>query len=71
MTAYVDDKGRRLFVSSGIGRDIFMTFWRKPTGSLKRLVSKAVPPRPSREQAQADLDQLAARRGWKGEPDDR
>lgn len=60
LRTYRDKKNRVLFVSDGIstGR-AWGTFYRKPSGSLKRLVSCNLPMRPSREVAQADLDAYA------------
>ncbi len=56
------------FVSAGIGQDTtFMTFYRKPSGALRRFVAygNALPPRNTREAAQADLDAYAQARGLK------
>ena len=65
---YIDQKGRKLFVSSGIsGGDMWGTFFRKPTGSLKRITSKFLPMRRSKQAAQADLDQYAQKKGKKNE----
>jgi hypothetical protein len=52
----VDRRGRVLFVSDGIsGGKTWGTYYRKPSGSLKRLVSKHLPLRTSRAAAEADL----------------
>lgn len=71
MAEYVDKKGRRLFVSDGIARGThWMVCFRKPTGSLKRLVSKELPVCTSRSRAQQLLDAYAAKHGLMvAEPD--
>ena len=54
--AYIDSKGRILFVSDRISRGkTFCTFYRSDSGSLKRLKSKHLPLRDSRAAAEADL----------------
>lgn len=61
----IDGVGRILFVTEGIGRpSIWFTAWRTPTGRRRRFTSPSLPPRPSREQAQHDLEEYAAKRGW-------
>jgi hypothetical protein len=60
---YIDQKGRNLFVSSGIsGGEMWATFFRKPSGSLKRVTSKSLPMRCSRQIAQDDLDRYAVKK---------
>jgi hypothetical protein len=60
---YIDQKGRNLFVSSGIsGGEMWGTFFRKPTGSLKRVTSKSLPMRHSKQIAQDDLDRYAIKK---------
>jgi len=64
--AYIDDHGRMLMVSDGIsGGQVWMTCYRKPSGGSKRLTSKHLPLRDTREEAQADLDARAAAMGWR------
>ena len=61
-THWRDDQARELFVSSGISAGParwWGTFYRKPNGSLKRLVSRHLPMRRDRDQAQAELDAWA------------
>ncbi len=63
---YQDRKGRVLSVYHGEigGEDVFLTAWREPNGRTRRFRSPAVPPRPTRAEAEADLDALAEKRGW-------
>lgn len=64
---YIDQKGRRLFISDGISSGAkWGTFFCKPNGSLKRIKSTALPMRRAKEAAQADLDQYAMRKGIEG-----
>jgi len=46
------------FVSQGIGSgtDLWMTFTRRPSGSLRRVSSPYLPMRETREEAERDLD---------------
>ncbi len=64
---YLDKHGRVLFVAPGLGGKTFMTFYRLPSGALKRFVARgnALSPRGTREAAQADLDAYARRRKLK------
>jgi ParB/RepB/Spo0J family partition protein len=63
---YLDDQGRELFVSDGIsGGRTWGTYRRKPTGSLERVTSSALPLRPTRDRAQRDLDDRAGRKSWR------
>lgn len=56
MARYIDELGRVLFVADGIsGGKWWATYYRKPSGSLKRLASKFLPLRESRLAAEADL----------------
>lgn len=59
MSKYIDQQGRTLFVHDGIsaGRD-WAVYYRKPSGSLRRVKSKRLPVCASREAAQRYLD------GW-------
>ena len=54
-----------LFVSDGIsdGR-VFGAFYRKKTGSLRRLRRRDLPLRTDPHEAELDLRDLAARKGW-------
>ncbi len=62
---YTDRRGRRLFVHDGISNhSTFGTFYRKPSGSLKRLVSKNLPMRDTAVEAQADLNRFARSNGY-------
>ena len=52
---YEDLAGRVLFVDTGIGRK-WATYFRKPSGALKRVVSKHLPPRETMAEAEAEHD---------------
>ncbi|WP_114679319.1 helix-turn-helix domain-containing protein, partial [Desulfotruncus alcoholivorax] len=54
--------GREIFVSRGLGSE-YGTFWRSSTGGLHRIKSPAMPMVESREEAQSNLDQWAAKKG--------
>jgi ParB/RepB/Spo0J family partition protein len=58
---YLDDQGRELFVSTGLG-DEFGTFWRSTSGGLHRVKSPSMPMVPTREEAQANLDAYAEKK---------
>lgn len=61
---YSDFQGRVLYVSPGLTNgSTWMTVYAKPNGSLKRVKSKWLPLRETREEAQADLDRYAEERG--------
>lgn len=66
---YSDSKGRLIFVSSGLGGDQYMTMYKNPdkwtSAGMHRLKSKELPLRDTKEEAQADLDALAKKKGWK------
>lgn len=64
---YIDDRGWKYQVMSGIGDGAFKARYQKPdhTGSNGWKGLSAVKWRPTFEEAQADLDCLAAKRGWK------
>lgn len=66
MNEYIDDRGRRLFVSSqcGVHPPVFGTCFGKPSLKLRHK-SKNLPPRDTREEAQSDLDAHAAKMGWR------
>ena len=68
-TGYRDAQGRLLFVSDGIsGGEAWGTFYRKPSGALKRY--RGLEMRDEHEEAERDLDTYARLRGWRpdGEP---
>lgn len=61
---YRDFQGRTLFVSPALTNgSTWMTVYAKPNGSLKRVKSKWLPLRETREEAQRDLDRFAEERG--------
>jgi ribosomal protein L13 len=64
--AYRDKTGRVLFVSDGIsdGRS-WGVFYRKPSGGLKRVVSKYLPMVATRQEAQRNLNLYAGRHAMK------
>ena len=51
---YQDVTGRILFVNTGIGAQ-WSTCFRKPSGALKRFVTKHLPQRETMAEAEADL----------------
>lgn len=53
---------RELFVATGIGDDLYSTYWLKDNGSHKRLVTSHLPERKTFREAQEDLDNWAE---WK------
>ncbi len=62
---YMDDRGRCLRVRRGIGKpEVFFTGVGQAGAPSKRYKSPAVPARQTETQAQADLDRLAAKKGW-------
>ena len=67
MKKYIDNRGWKYQVMSGLGEGAFKARYQKPDhqGNVgwKGLVT--VPWRQSREAAQTDLDQLAEKKGWK------
>lgn len=66
---YRDFMGRILFVGCGLTNgSSWMTFYTKPSGSLRRVNSKFLPIRETREEAQRDLDKYAAERGLEAVP---
>ena len=64
---YVTDRGLVAFVSNGFGKGgKWMSVARKDTfQGTHRIVTKNLPLRDTREEAQADLDAYAKKRGWK------
>jgi hypothetical protein len=62
---YVDHQNRILILSQGIGNTEWGTFHRKPSGSLARVKSLALPMRFTREEAERDLHEQARRKKWR------
>ena len=64
---YIDSRGWKYQVMSGIGENTFKARYRRPEkqGDVGWKGLAAVPWRKTREAAQADLDQLAEKKGWK------
>lgn len=61
---YLDDRGRDLFVAST--GDEYGTFWKTPLlGGMHRVKSPAMPMVKTREEAQANLDAYAEKKGFK------
>ncbi len=58
---WLDREGRVLFVHQGIGTTAYGVYYRRPNGSLKRLVSPSLPLCELRDAAQAHLDLWARR----------
>lgn len=63
MKEYTDKKGYRYFVRGGIG-DTFKTFYTVPGKAKQRACTIFKDWRDTAEEAQADLDKVAAERGW-------
>jgi hypothetical protein len=68
-TKYRDQQGRIVYVTCGIGSGDQYPHWgsfrRKANGiSIQRVKTKFLPMRDTPEDAQADLDAYAARKGW-------
>jgi hypothetical protein len=67
MTFYIDKLGAEIFVSPGIASDgkTWMTVRQeRHKFGTHRIVSKALPIRQSKAEAQADLDAYAGKKGW-------
>ena len=64
---YIDDRGWKYRVMSGLGKNSFKARYQRPekNGDIGWKGLAAVPWRETREAAQADLDQLAEKKGWK------
>lgn len=64
---YIDSRGWKYQVMSGLGSDTYKARYQRPEkqgeDGWKGLAT--VPWRQTCEEAQADLDQLAAKKGWK------
>lgn len=68
---YFDDHDRLVLISVGISGNGSPARWasyrrKTPTRSLQRIKSKFLPLRSTPEEAQADLDAYAKRKGWRG-----
>ncbi|TEB13390.1 ParB/RepB/Spo0J family partition protein [Pelotomaculum propionicicum] len=63
--SYIDESGKEVFASDGIGGETFGTFWRSPSGGLHRVKSPAMPMVATREEAQKNLDAWAEKKGLK------
>jgi hypothetical protein len=58
------DQGRVLFVTDAFsGGRVWFTGYRKPSGALKRVCSPSLPVRKNHDEAQADLNQWAQKKG--------
>lgn len=64
---YIDDRGWKYQVMSGIGESTFKARYQRPEkqGDVGWKGLAVVPWRSSCEEAQADLDRLAKKKGWK------
>lgn len=64
---YIDNRGWKYKVMSGIGDDTFKARYQRleKQGDVVWKGLASVPWRRTREEAQADLDQLAEKKGWK------
>ena len=64
---YIDDRGWKYRVMSGLGPDTYKARYQRADkqGDVGWKGLAAVPWRKTPEEAQADLDQLAAKKGWK------
>lgn len=66
MIVYTDDTGREYFVAHGCTFNGWATFCRTPGVLGRKLVRcRALPVRATCEEAQADLDAYAVKKGWK------
>ncbi len=65
MQKYCDTKGRLIFVGKGLGGDSYMTMYKTDWAAAgsHRLKAKALPPRETEAEAQADLDAYAKAKG--------
>lgn len=63
---YIDSRGWKYQVMGGLGDNVFKARYQRPEkhGDIGWKGLAAVPWRRSREEAQADLDQLAEKKGW-------
>lgn len=67
MKKYIDDRGWKYQVMSGLGPNTYKARYQKPDkcGTNGWHCVKNLPWQNTPEAAQADLDQLAAKKGWK------
>ena len=67
MKKYIDSRGWKYQVMSGLGENAFKARYQRPEkqGAIGWKGLAAVSWRKSREEAQTDLDQLAEKKGWK------
>ena len=65
-TTYRDGRGWRYQVMAGLGGDTFKARYNKPGKAGWKCVA-TLPWRASAAEAQADLDQMAKKKGWKAE----
>ena len=66
MRMYIDGRGWKYKVMSGLGQDCFKARYQKPDkqGNCGWKCVKSLPWRNTHEEAQADLDHMAAEHGW-------
>ena len=66
-TAYCDERGWKYRVMGGLGADCYKARYQRPehSGSTGWKCMKALPWRKTIREAQADLDALAEKKGWK------
>ena len=64
---YIDNRGWKYRVMCGLGENVFKARYQRADhqGDVGWKGLAAVPWRESREAAQADLDRLAEKKGWK------
>ena len=64
---YIDNRGWKYQVMPGLGDNAFKARYQRPEkqGDTGWKGLATVPWRSSREEAQADLDRLATKKGWK------
>jgi hypothetical protein len=60
-----DENGEAVFVSSGLGKNNFMSFRRSARGGLHLVKTKFLPVRKNFDEAQTDLNLYAKKKGWK------
>lgn len=67
MATYRNLDGRLMFVSGGIGNRSWSTYWKRQATDTAIHRLRTMPIRDSAVEAQADLDELAARKRWPAE----
>ncbi len=67
MKKYIDSRGWKYQVMSGLGENSFKARYQRPEkcGDVGWKGLSTVPWQGSREEAQTDLDRLAEKKGWK------